>query len=315
MNTTRVAVIGVGAFGREHAAVYARLPQTSLVGVVDVNTSAAREAARDFSTTAYTSIAELLASSPVDAVSVAVPVEHRAEVFAELERSAARVIPMLIEKPLAATTGEADAWAARWEGRAVMVGHLLRFAEPYRRIHDALARREPDGQQPRLARIRPADHHDLYPLEDVIGLTMVHDLDALPWLAGAMPRRLHARGAHGADGRWVDVSADIELDNGETWRVNAAWTGPHQDLVRARGYELTLGSRTGELRHGDSAEPLPGADSNYDDALAAEIGHFLDCVIHDRPSTELRLADAAAAVHLAAAVREALTTGGLVDIH
>lgn len=306
----RVAVIGVGAFGREHAAVYARLPSVELAGVVDTNPETARRAAQDFGAAAFTSVAALLAAAQVDAVSVAVPAEHRAEVLAELER-----MPMLIEKPLAATPAEADAWASRWAGEPVMVGHLLRFAEPYRRIARELARREPDGQRPRLARIRPADHYDRYPAEDVIGLTMVHDLDALPWLAGAAPRCLTARGAKGADGRWADVRAEIALDNGETWQVDAAWTGPHRDVVSARGCGLTLGSQTGELRRGDDVEPLPGADASYDAALVAEIGHFLDCVIHDRPSTELRLADAAAAVRLAAAVREALTTGESVDCH
>lgn len=306
----RVAVVGVGAFGREHAAVYARLPSVELAGVVDANAATADRAARDFCTAAYPSVAGLLAAADIDAVSVAVPVEHRSAVLAELER-----VPMLIEKPLAATPAEADVWAARWAGRAVMVGHLLRFAEPYRRIRQELARREPHGERPRLARIRPADHYRLYPAEDVIGLTMVHDLDALPWLAGAAPRSLTARGTQGADGRWVEAHAEITLDNDETWQVQAAWTGPHLDLVRARGCELTLTSQAGELGCGDDVEPLPGADMSYDDALVAEIDHFLDCVIHDRPSTELRLADAAAAVHLAAAVREALTTGEPVDCH
>lgn len=310
MSTTRVAVIGVGAFGREHAAAYARLASVELAGVVDVSPAAADRAARDFGVAAYPSIAALLAAADIDAVSVAVPADHRAEVFAALQR-----VPMLIEKPLAATPAEADVWAARWAGQAVMVGHLLRFAEPYRRIRQELARREPHGERPRLARIRPADHYDLYPAEDVIGLTMVHDLDALPWLAGATPRRVTARGTQGADGRWIDARAEIALDNGETWQVDAAWTGPHRDVVSARGCGLALGSQTGELLCGDDVEPLPGADASYDAALAAEIGHFLDCVIHDRPSTELRLADAAAAVRLAAAVREALTTGESVDCH
>jgi len=72
-----VAVVGVGAFGRNHARVYRQLEQAGrvrLVGVVDPDTARADAAAREFDCKAFGSIEQCLTThSEVQAASVAVP--------------------------------------------------------------------------------------------------------------------------------------------------------------------------------------------------------------------------------------------------
>src|SRR5690242_1993207 len=124
----RVAVIGCGAFGRNHARVYRQLQSSNgnveLVGVVDNNQTAARAVAAEFQTQAFPSLADL--KGKIDAASVAVPTVHHLTVASELLRNS---IDVLIEKPLAASLAEGDELVAvaREHNRIAQVGHLERF--------------------------------------------------------------------------------------------------------------------------------------------------------------------------------------------
>ncbi len=70
----RMAVIGVGHLGKEHARILAGMPEVELVGVADVNADQATAVARRCCTKAYTEYWPLL--NLVDAVVLAVPTVH-----------------------------------------------------------------------------------------------------------------------------------------------------------------------------------------------------------------------------------------------
>ena len=71
----RVAVVGAGDFGRNHARVYRELADANLVGIVDPNAERAAKIAAEFSAKVFPNIESL--TGLVDAASVAVPtVEH-----------------------------------------------------------------------------------------------------------------------------------------------------------------------------------------------------------------------------------------------
>ena len=98
----RVAVIGTGSFGRNHARVYRDLQADPLlavkfVGVVDANLPRAKTIASEFGTAAFASVAELVAAG-VDAVSIAVPTVSHLAVARELMEAR---VDVPIEKPLA----------------------------------------------------------------------------------------------------------------------------------------------------------------------------------------------------------------------
>ena len=77
-------MVGVGAFGRNHARVYHALQQAGdvrLVGVVDPDTPRADEVASEFGCRAFGSIEQMLTThSEVQAASVAVPTVLHLEV-------------------------------------------------------------------------------------------------------------------------------------------------------------------------------------------------------------------------------------------
>jgi len=120
----RVAVVGCGEFGRNHARVYSEMPNAQLVGVLDDNPERAAQVAQEFHTRAFQSLEEL--PGAVVAASVAVPtVVHRDIGCQLLEKG----IDALIEKPIARTVLEADALldCAKKHSRILQVGHVERF--------------------------------------------------------------------------------------------------------------------------------------------------------------------------------------------
>lgn len=281
---SRVAIIGAGRFGSEHAAAYRALA-ADLIGILDADPTRAQSAAADYNTIAFPNLDALLAARP-DAVSLVVPAASRGDL---VETLAAAGIAVLIEKPLADDPATADALAHAYADRPILCGHVVRFAEPYARLHGS------PFKTFTAARIRDADHATAYPTEDVVGLTMVHDLDILHWLAGPRDWTVTASGTN--DGtRWTAATADLRTD-GITATIEAAWRGStNADQLTVDGTALAL---DGDI---------------YTPALRAELEHFLACARDGRPSDLIGLDSAAAAVHLVAAVRDALATGGEVRV-
>jgi predicted dehydrogenase len=129
-NPLRVAVVGAGAFGRNHLRVYRELEQAGadvrLVAVVDSDGAAARAAAERYGISGFESIEECLAATPIDAASICVPTVAHATAAASLLSAG---VDLLIEKPLAANLEDADRiLSLAFENqRVVQTGHLERF--------------------------------------------------------------------------------------------------------------------------------------------------------------------------------------------
>lgn len=124
MSRLRMAVIGVGHLGKEHARILAGLPEVELVGVADVNGDHAQSVARRVGVPAYSDHHHLM--SQVDAAVIAVPTSlHYAVALDFLGQS----IPLLVEKPLALNLSQADELVdlASSRGTILQVGHIERF--------------------------------------------------------------------------------------------------------------------------------------------------------------------------------------------
>src|SRR5919202_3152390 len=120
--TLKVAVIGAGMMGRNHARVYADLPGVELVAVADASPATAEAMTRRYGGQAYTDHVQLLDEQHPDAVTIAVPTVGHLEVALEVIR---RGVHLLIEKPIAYTVeqGEQIIAAAEQAGARLMVGH------------------------------------------------------------------------------------------------------------------------------------------------------------------------------------------------
>ncbi len=99
----RVAVIGTGAFGREHARVYSEVTGSHLAAVCDIDDSRGREVAESYATDFFSDYHQVIGK--VDAASLTVPTESHAAIACDL---LAAGISVLVEKPIASTLDEAD---------------------------------------------------------------------------------------------------------------------------------------------------------------------------------------------------------------
>ncbi|HXM94902.1 MAG TPA: Gfo/Idh/MocA family oxidoreductase [Candidatus Dormibacteraeota bacterium] len=169
-NRVRVAVVGAGEFGRNHARVYRELEGVELVGVYDRQFDTAAAVAAEFQTKFLTGIEEL--SGRVDAVSVAVPTVAHAELGCRLLEMD---FDVLIEKPMAVNLPEADALleTARRKQRILQVGHVERF-------NPAVIAVEPIVNRPLFFEVHRLGVFTPRSLDvDVIFDVMIHDLDIL----------------------------------------------------------------------------------------------------------------------------------------
>ena len=201
----RVGVVGVGAFGRHHARVYAEMEDVELVAVVDRDPGTRGEAAARHGCAGLADPSEL--PDDLDAVSVAVPTIHHAAVAVPL---LLRGVACLVEKPFAKdlADGEAMVAAAREGGAALATGHIERFNPAIRAVGGSNLR-------PRFLecnRIAPFSFRSA-DVGVVLDL-MIHDLDLVLYLAGSEPVRVDAVGVPVLTPFEDIANARIEFRNG-----------------------------------------------------------------------------------------------------
>lgn len=202
--TTRVAVIGVGYLGRFHALIYSRLPGVELAGVVDADEERARSVAAEAGCPAFSSIAALV--DRVDGVSVVVPTTEHLEAAAPFLR---RGIPVLLEKPIAATREEGAEIVrlAAEHGAMLQIGHVERFNAGVM----ALAQRI---QAPRyLEAQRMGEFVERATDVDVVSDLMIHDIDIILSLVDAEIAHISAVGASVLTDHVDIASARLEFAN------------------------------------------------------------------------------------------------------
>jgi len=209
----RVAVVGAGDFGRNHARVYRQLEEAELVGVVDADAERARRVAEEFSTAALPDIESLRGKA--DAASVAVPTIHHAEIGCRLLELG---IDILVEKPMAASLAEADRLieTARRHGRVLQVGHLERFNPAMVAVAGVV-------QQPLYFEVHRLGVFSPRSLDvDVVYDVMIHDLDILLALAASPVVEVRSLGIPVVTDK-VDIAhARLEFASGAVASVTAS---------------------------------------------------------------------------------------------
>lgn len=185
MNPIRMAVVGVGAFGKNHLRVFHELPGAQLTAVLDTDPARAAEAARQYGCAIAQSPEEL--AGQVDAAIVATPTTTHAELGCRFLEAG---IDVLVEKPIADTPAAArrlvDTAAAR--GRILQVGHLERF-------NPAVLALAKQVTTPLFFEIHRMSEFSPRSLDvDVVLDLMIHDLEIVLALAGQRPSEIRAAG-------------------------------------------------------------------------------------------------------------------------
>jgi len=221
----RVGLAGLGSMGRNHLRHLSSRDDCRLVAVGDPEPVALADAVANTGATGFADPLAMVHEAALDALVVAAPTTaHAALAAAAIERG----LPVLVEKPLAATIEEGLALviAARDRGTPLQVGHVERFnpavLELGRRLADgwvgtlyaATSRRA--GPYP--ARIRD------------VGVTVdlaTHDADILSWIAGERPTRVFAELAQRIDAAREDLLFGLlHFPSGAIGMLDVNWLTP-----------------------------------------------------------------------------------------
>ncbi len=327
MTGLRMGVVGVGALGRHHARILSELPGVTLAAVAESHAARGQEVAAKCGTEWLADYRQLFGR--VDAVSVVVPTVAHLAVASEFLRQG---IPVLIEKPLAPNTGEAEALvqlAEEHEG-LIQVGHVERF-------NPAWQAGSPFARNPKYIRAERTSPFSFRSTDiGVIFDLMIHEIDLMLSLVDSPVRSMQAFGISVMGGGHEDAAqARITFENGciadltasrisptvsRSWQVWSAEGCVTMDLHRR---EVSMFAPSKMLRSGISPLDMarqPGADIEQlkkdvfgkfvrvesipvpdGDALTAELTEFVECVTTGRrPQVDGR--QAAKAVTLADAV-------------
>jgi len=221
----RAAVIGLGAMGTNHARVWAEVPGVTLAAVADTDAGRVEQVARDRKVRGYGDCRLMLEEERLDLVSLAVPTRAHLDVAA---RVIERGVPLLVEKPLAATIDEGrrlrDLAAA--VGVPLTVGHIERFNPAV----IELKRRLEAGE---LGRVFQAHARRVGPFPERVrdvGVVLdlaPHDIDVMRFLLGAEVSRVQAETEQRINTEHEDMLVGLlRFTNGVVGVLDVNWLTP-----------------------------------------------------------------------------------------
>ncbi|MBC7291672.1 MAG: Gfo/Idh/MocA family oxidoreductase [Actinotalea sp.] len=267
----RVAVVGAGGWGEQHARVFTDRTDTELVAVVgrDPGRTAAR--AEAYGTTPYTDLDAMVATARPDLVTVSLPNEAH---FAPTLQLLRHGVPLLVEKPLVFDLDEADTLLAEAERRGVFFAIDLnhRYAEPVLRAKQLLDAGELGDVVFVTWRFGGEPNFGTSPHANLIE-TQVHGFDLLEHLCGPIVS-VTAQAYDGArPGVFTTVAVALELASGGVGTFlgtyDSSYAYPDSQRIEVNG-------TTGRLVVEDTVRRLVVSRPGEEVAQVWQAGYFDD---------------------------------------
>lgn len=330
-----IVLVGCGYIGKAYLEDIAFRDQIRLVGTADVDQHAAMAAARRYGAVCWSAdYRELIARSDVDIVIIATYAQSHLAILKDCLKAGKHV---LCEKPMVAREEELEEFllAVRNARTKVLIAHVLRHNDSYRRLHDMIA----DGMigEPRVLRMVQNHHHmgqhrltalleDCSPVVDC----GVHYIDVARWFTGQEVQSIAGIGSR------ISVPEDaphfdygmltMRMSGGAVAYYEAGWarTIAFQNLKEFIGTKgrirFTLQSeRYFDREEGDLIEYYDGQSGRYQiinhqsvyKNMWGQLLHLIRMIEAGIPA-EPTMEDAAQAMRIAFAGDRAIRTGAVV---
>lgn len=274
----RGAVVGVGYLGQFHAQKIKAHPEAELVGVCDFSFEQAQKVAGELATHAFKTPQEMIGK--VDFVQIAASTQAH---YSLASLFLTQKIPVLVEKPIAATIEQAEKLCQLSEKNSTLltVGHIERFNPAFK----YLKANSSDVSYLEINRLAPfrVRGSDVSVLHDLT----IHDIDLVSWIFGAEILNFTVAGKKLIRPTYDDVSVRLELTDGVQVTINNSRVTPQIIRnYRAVAQSKTIFMNTATLE-GEVLKPLPEdpfcatevVKLEKADTLALEIDHFIQCVL------------------------------------
>ena len=334
--TIKLAFTGTGYISKIHAQAAQKIAGVELTAVVNHHPASRQQFADRFAIPRqYVAIADLLADSDVDAVSINTPnYLHAPEAIAALEAG----VHVMVEKPMAMHAGEAAAMlaASQKTGALLMVAHCWRFDE------EALWLKERMTQIGQPIRTKgygvhvnwgPGGWFNQAQLAGGGALADmgIHAIDTARFLLGdPLPVSVYAKiGTYYTD---YDVDDSglilVNWDNGVASVIESGWRQPHSDGPEAAtqiygrtGFaslfptKLSLPNPAEErVAEIDPGFPHPRPEQCPQIMYDHQLAYFIDCIRHNRAPVPGGL-EGLINMQIVDAAYESARTGKVAPIH
>lgn len=290
MARIRIGVIGAGGIAGAHLRAYAAHSQRcEIVGIADIDETAARARAAEYGGGVFTDGVAMLEQLQPDAISVCTPPKFR---IPYVEAAARRGIAVLCEKPPARTLAETKAIVEAMRGRTLQFGFCHRF-------HPPLVAAQTLIQSGKLGALVQIENRFAFRFSradkswfsdaDIAGGgilidTLVHSIDIFRALTGQEIESAQAQ-VSSALPIAVEDSASllVRSEGGVLGTLNCSWVTPVADsFVRIHGTEgqaIIDYSAAAGLRY-QLADDSNWTERHFDepDRFLRQAAHFLDCV-------------------------------------
>ncbi len=278
----KVAVFGVGSLGQWHAAKYAAIENAELVGVFDVDPNRAAEIAEKNNTQAFDTMDTL--ADIADAASIVVPTHLHYQTFQALAK---HNLHMLMEKPIAATTAQAEQMVriARERELILQVGHIERFNPVLQFLEDNM--RDPTFIEAIRMCAYPPAREGAPPRGTEVSVVldmMIHDLEIILHLVRSPVEDIRAFGAAVMSPSEDIADVRLRFQNGCIANVTASRISAEQmrniTVFQGDAYAvLDYGKQAGTL-HRKSPDGMEVIEipTEKGDQLEHELRSFVDCV-------------------------------------
>jgi len=226
----KVAQIGTGYWGRNHARVWKELKDEGVIDdiiLVDVKESAVRPIADNFSLSYLTSADDLPAD--IDAVDIVAPTPLH---FPLSKRFLEEGKHVFVEKPMTATSEEGEALVkiAEKSGKILMPGHLFRYHPALNSMREMMS----SGRFGRIFYMKTVRSAMRVPRKDmgVLLALAIHDVDTYTYILGKKPDSILCD-ASGHFWEGIEDIASISLNYGETTGyIFESWLSPIGNKIR-----------------------------------------------------------------------------------
>ena len=222
--TLNVAVIGVGAMGKNHLRVYSELKDANITAICDSNKENLKIGEK-YNIPTYTDYNKMFKNEKIDAVSLVVPTALHYQFSKKIIGK--YKIPLLIEKPLCYKTREAEKLMSLSKRKKVFVtvGHIERFnpaVSTLKKDSKSILGRIYTLNSKRVG-MAPPRRLDSGVILDLA----VHDIDVMRYILGQKITEVFAYGKSVVSGGYKDYAfINLRFGNGILAAIEVNWITP-----------------------------------------------------------------------------------------
>jgi UDP-N-acetylglucosamine 3-dehydrogenase len=308
-NSSKIAVIGVGGWGKNHARVLEEFG--CLAAICDLDLARAKEIASRHGAQAYSSIDDMLSNERLDGCLVCTPTKTHAAVAKKVME---HNINTFVEKPMSFSSKECEEMAQMAENKKLILtsGYVERFnpaVSDTRKIIEDRMYGDPMMIEFHRENRMPAHIKDVGIIYD----TAVHDIDAAMFLFGSPPHVVFARAGKRFHAYEDFATIMLGFEGQKVAIIASNWLTPKK--VRTFSAVCTDGIISGDFLTQeisiDHAEATIVPRRQFQEPLRLELKNFVES-IQDKAKLVVTAADATNVTKVAEAAILSSNTGSPV---